>query len=230
MNSQNRIEAIQMNQGDKETLARLESAILGYDAEKAKYATREIIEKQIDPLVVMNYTLVNIARLIGDKFEAGEIFLPHLVLAGDIMSEVSTVLESSMTPEVLNELTGKIVVIGTVEGDIHSIGKNIVAMLMKSNGFKVYDLGVDVKSDTFLEQAEAKGADIIAMSCLLTTTMLYQREIIEELEHQGLRAKYKVIVGGGPVSQNWAEEIGADGFGKDGIEAVRIAKQLMKIG
>jgi len=230
MNPEKRIKEYQLVKGNKEVLDRLQAAIMSYDAEKAKNLTREIIERKIDPLAVMNYAIANSARVLGEKFESGEIFLPHLVLAGDIMSEVSAILESSMTLKESKKLAGKIVVIGTVKGDIHSIGKNIVAMLMKANGFKIYDLGVDVKSEVFIREAQAHQADIIALSCLLTTTMPYQKEVIEELNNLNLRDKYKVVVGGGPISQEWADEIGADGFGKDAIEAVKVAKQILGIG
>jgi len=226
MNPKERVEVYQGREEEKELLDRLQNVIMSYDAEKAKVLTQEIIKKNIDPLDVMNYAIANSARLLGDKFERGEIFLPHLVLAGGIMSETSGMLESALTPEESKKSARKIVVIGTVEGDIHSIGKNIVAMLMKANGFKVYDLGVDVKSDVFVEQAKTRNADIIAMSVLLTTTMPYQREVIEELERLNLRDKFKVMVGGGPVTQEWAKEIRADGYGRDGIEAVEVAKQL----
>jgi len=229
MNSGKRIEEYQWARGSRELLDRLQDAILSYNDEEAKILTRKIIEKKVDPLVVMNYAIANTTRLLGDKFESGEIFLPHLVLAGNIISEVSEVLQSALTLEKAKELAGKIVVIGTVEGDIHSIGKNIVAMLMQANGFKVYDLGVDVKSDVFIEQAKTKNADIIAISSLLTTTMPYQREIIEDLSSLNLRNKFKVMVGGGPITQEWADEIGADGYGKDAVEAVNIAKQLVGI-
>lgn len=229
MNAEKRIEEYQLARGDKELLDRLQPLIMSYDAEKVKLLVQEIIGRKIDPLVVMNYAIANVAKVVGEKFESGEIFLPHLVLAGDIMSEVSAMLESSMTAEESKKLAGKIVIIGTVEGDIHSIGKNIVAMLMKANGYKVYDLGVDVKSEVFIKQAEANNADIIALSCLLTTTMPYQREVIEELEHLSLRDRFKVMVGGGPITQEWADQIGADGFGKDAVDAVKVAKQLIKI-
>ena len=187
------------------------------------------MEKKIDPLIVMNYAIANSARVLGDKFESGEIFLPHLVLGGDIMSEVSDILQSALTLEESSKLAIKTIVIGTVQGDIHTIGKNIVAMLMKASGFKVYDLGTSVKSDVFIEQAKARNADIIALSSLLTTTMPYQKELIEKLKFLNLRDKFKVVVGGGPISQEWANEIGADGYGKDAVEGVRVAKRLMKI-
>lgn len=227
MDSTKGAQEYQWREEEKELLDRLKDVIMSYDAEKAKTLAREIIKKNMNPLGVMNDGISESARLLGDKFESGEIFLPHLVLAGDIMSEVSGMLESALTPTDLEALARKTVVIGTVEGDVHSIGKNIVAMLIKANGFKVYDLGVDVKSDVFVEQAKTRNADFVAMSCLLTTTMPYQREVIEELERLSLRDRLKVMVGGGPVTQEWAKEIGADGYGKDAVEAVEIIKQLM---
>lgn len=213
---------------DKKLLDELENAILSYEAEKAKHSVRDIIEKGIDPISVMNYTIANIARIIGDKFEKGEIFLPHLVFVGDILSEVSEILESNLSSEESKEFSGKTIVIGTVEGDIHSIGKNIVAMMLKANGFKAFDLGVDVKSDKFIEQAKEKNSQIIAMSSLLTTTMPYQKEVVEELKRLGCRNLFKVVVGGGPITKEWADEIGADEYGEDAIDAIDICKKLVK--
>jgi len=228
MDLEKKTEGYHLEGKDKELLDRLRTMILSYDAEEAKKITQEIMEKKIDPLLVMNCTIANVARIVGDKFESGEIFLPHLVMAGDIMSEISAMFESSLSLDRFKELAMKVVVIGTVESDVHSIGKNIVAMLMKANGFKVHDLGVDVKSHVFIEQAKAKNADIIAMSSLLTTTMPYQRQVMEDLQALNLRDKFKVIVGGGPITQEWANEIGADGYGGDAVEGVKVAKQLMK--
>jgi methylmalonyl-CoA mutase cobalamin-binding domain/chain len=120
-------------------------------------------------------------------------------------------------------------VIGTVEADMHSVGKNIVAMMLRTSGFEVHDLGVDVKSASFVSRAREMKADIIALSSLMTTTRPYQREVIEELESLGLREGFKVIVGGGPVNEAWAEEIKADGYGKDAVEAVETVRKLMGI-
>jgi methylmalonyl-CoA mutase cobalamin-binding domain/chain len=120
-------------------------------------------------------------------------------------------------------------VIGTVEADMHSVGKNIVAMMLRTSGFEVHDLGVDVKSAAFVSRAREMKADIIALSSLMTTTRPYQREVIEELESLGLREGFKVIVGGGPVNEAWAEEIKADGYGKDAVEAVETVRKLMGI-
>lgn len=216
-------------QGEKDLLERLQNAILSYETEEAKKIAKEIVERKVNPLKVMSSAVANVARQVGDKFESGQIFLPHLVIAGDIMSEVSTILESSLTVAESEKLAKKIVVIGTVQGDIHSIGKSIVAMLMRANGLKVHDLGVDVRSTAFVEKGEELGADIIAMSCLLTTTMPYQRQVIEELQHRDLRNNFKIMVGGGPVTQEWADEIGADGYGKDAVEAVKVAKSMLGI-
>ena len=227
MNAGNGIGQYGLKEEEKKLLDCLQSAILSYDGKKAQSVTREMMEKKIDPLFVMNYAIANSAKILGDKFESGEIFLPHLVLAGDIMSESSVILETFMTPEKLRKLTTKTIVIGTVQGDIHSIGKNIVAMLMKVNGFTVYDLGIDVKSEVFIREAQAHHADMIALSCLMTATMPYQEEVIEELNTLNLRSKFKVMVGGGPVSEEWANKIGADGFGGDAVEAVKVAQHIL---
>ena len=213
----------------KQLLNRLQEAILGYEEDQAKAITESIISKNIDAILVMNTTIAESARLLGEKYQSGEIFLPHLVMAGDVMSKVSDLLESSLSMEEVGKLAGKTVVIGTVEGDVHSIGKNIVAMLLKANGFKVFDIGVDVKSDEFIRQAQSQQANIIAMSSLLTTTMPFQREIIEMLDSMKLRSNFKVLIGGGPVTQEWADEIHADGYGKDAIDAVAVAKRLLGV-
>ena len=121
----------------------------------------------------------------------------------------------------------KVVVIGTVEADLHSVGKNIVAMMLRTSGFEVHDLGVDVKASTFISRAKETNADIIALSSLLTTTRPYQREVIEELDSLGLRERFKVMVGGGPITLEWAKEIGADGYGTDAMEGLEVAKKLV---
>jgi trimethylamine corrinoid protein len=215
-----------VSQEQVQLLSRLREAILNYEEEKAVQATQEIIEQKIDPLSVMNTTIAQAASLVGEKFDRAEIFLPHLVMAGDIMSKVSDMLEASLSPEQSRELGGKVVVIGTVESDIHSIGKSIVAMLLKANGYKVFDLGVDVKSEQFVQKAQEHKGDVIAMSSLLTTTMPYQKEVIEDLERLKQRDKFKVLVGGGPVTRKWAEDIKADAFGKDAVQAVEVVRRL----
>jgi methylmalonyl-CoA mutase cobalamin-binding domain/chain len=163
-------------------------------------------------------------NVLAAKFEAGEYFLPHLVMAGDAMSAAAEVLEEAIPKESIP--SKKVVVVGTVEADLHSVGKNIVAVMLRAGGFEVHDLGVDVKSSAFVSRARETGADIIALSSLLTTTRPYQREVIEELQSLGIRDRFKVMVGGGPVTADWAKEIGADGYGKDAVEALDVARKL----
>ena len=208
----------------KAALEALSRAILEYDSEAAKKAAQAIIDNKIDPMVAIKEAIGNTSNVLHKKFETGECFLPHLVMAGDAMLAASSILESAMPKD--SALTKKVVVIGTVEADLHSVGKNIVAMMMRSGGFEVHDLGVDVKSSAIIRHAKDVNADIIALSSLLTTTRPYQREVIEELEATGLRDNFKVIVGGGPVTADWAKEIGADGYGTDALEALQVAKKL----
>lgn len=214
------------NQEQERLLAELKTAILDYAEDQADAITDQIIGAGIDPLRVMNQTIAEAARELGDKFESGEIFLPHLVMAGDVMARVSGLLESALEPGSGGPTGARTVVIGTVQSDIHSIGKDIVAMLLKANGFKIVDLGVDVPSLDFVRRAKEESAHIIALSSLLTTTMPFQREVIEILGETGERDNYKVVIGGGPVTGGFADQIGSDGYGRDAVEAVETAKRL----
>jgi len=217
---------VSRSQESEQLLADLKQAILDYAEDQAEEITRKIIEAKIDPLQVMNQTIADASRELGDKFESGEIFLPHLVMAGDAMARVSELLESTLETGSIEQMGVKTIVIGTVQSDVHSIGKDIVAMLLKANGFKTVDLGVDVPCEDFIRQAKTQAADVIALSSLLTTTMPFQREVIQILEAMEERGNYKVLIGGGPVTGGWAEEIRADGYGKDAVEAVETAKRL----
>jgi methanogenic corrinoid protein MtbC1 len=217
---------VSTNEDQNQLLSELKTAIMNYEEDQAHEITERIIEAKIDPLQVMNRTIAEAARELGDKFESGEIFLPHLVMAGDVMARVSELLESALEPGSGGLTGGRTVVIGTVQSDIHSIGKDIVAMLLKAGGFKIVDLGVDVPSVDFVRRAKADSAHIIALSSLLTTTMPFQREVIEILGEMGERENFKVLIGGGPVTGGYAEEIGSDGYGKDAVEAVETAKRL----
>jgi len=205
-------------------LLELKEAIIRCDKDEARAAAQRVIDAGIDPVYAMQKVISESAVIIGEKFDSGEYFLPHLVMAGDAMMEASTVLESALP----TENTGKkyTIVLATVEADMHSVGKNIVGMMLKASGFVVHDLGVDVKSSDIISKAIELKADFIALSSLLTTTMPYQREVIDELKARGIRDQFKVVVGGGPVRQEWADQIGADGYGKDAIEAVKVFKRL----
>jgi len=204
----------------------LREAVLSYDLDTLVNAVRKSLGKGLSAVDVVN-ALTVVLREIGDKFQAGDLFLAELVaIAENVKTAISEVLE----PE-LRKIGGERkslgkVVIGTVHGDIHDIGKNIVASMLFAAGFEVYDLGKDVPVEEFIRKTREVNADIIAMSALLSTTLPIQREVIERLGREGLRDRVKVMVGGAPVTKEWAEEIGADGYGEDAIEAVKVAKTL----
>ena len=219
------MEISDLSQEHKDLLDSLKDAIVVLDEEKAKEVAENIINEKINPTLAIKYSIANAAIKVGEKFDSGEYYLPHLVMAGDLMEAVSAILEKNISAEQIERK--KIIVIGTVQADMHSVGKNIVSTMLKAGGFEVHDMGVDVPSMSFIEKAKEVRADILALSSLLTTTMPYQREVIEDLASMGIRDQFKVMVGGGPVTKAYAEEIGADGYGKDAIEALEEAKKLL---
>lgn len=202
-------------------------SIIDGDPDLAADLARKAIELGIDPLEAINKGFVPGVDYVGEQYGKGEMFLPDLVLAGEAMKAAIAILEPEITRRGGERQTLGTVVIGTVEGDIHDIGKTLVATMLSVGGFRVYDLGVDVPVKTFVEKAREVNADIVGMSALLTTTMVRQRDVIEALEDAGLRPKVKVMVGGAPVTRTWAQEIGADGYSEDAIGAVAVAKQLV---
>jgi corrinoid protein of di/trimethylamine methyltransferase len=213
---------------EQEILKRLSDAVLQFDSEAAADAARASVAAHIDPVKAIEGGLAVGLRVIGDKFEAGELWLPHLILGAEAMEAAIKVLEEHMPKGALESTSRGTVVIGTVEGDIHDLGLRIVASMLRANGFKVYDLGCNARSLDLIQKAKEVDADIIAASSLMTTTMPFMRDLIEALESAGLRDRFKVLVGGGPVSKEWAKAIGADGYGKDASEAVKAAKQLVQ--
>ena len=210
---------------ERTLLDSLRDAIVALDEEQAMAVAEKVVASGIDPRMAIRYAIADAARIVGEKFEAGDYFLPQLVISGDLMDVVTKVFERNMPKTEVEQK--KIIVIGTVQGDVHSIGKSIVATMLKSVGFQVIDLGVDVPSATFIEKAKDLKADMIALSSLLTTTMPYQREVIDDLVSMELRGRFKVMIGGGPVTKSYADEIGADGYGRDAFEAVDVAKRLL---
>jgi len=207
----------------------LRDQLLTFDADKFVETVKKSVDQGHDPIEVVN-ALTEVLQEIGKKFESGEIFLVHLVQAGDAARRATVeVLEPLIKKSSgKRETLGK-VLIGTVAGDIHDIGKNIVAMMLFTAGFEVYDIGKDIPTEDFVKKTREYNADIVALSALLTTTLPVQREVIQALKETDLRQKVKVLVGGAPATAKWAEEAGADGYGEDAIEAVRIAKKLMGI-
>jgi len=209
----------------EEVLTRLREALLTYDKEATENVAKKALETGIPPLEAIDF-LTKTAQEIGEKFSKFEIFLPDLMMAADALTAGMNVLMAKI-PKEKAERMGT-VVIGTVKGDIHEIGKNIVATMFRASGFDVYDIGKDVDASVFAEAAEKNKADIVATSALMTTTMPMQKEIIDYFKALGIREKYIIIVGGGPVTQEYAEEIGADGYAPDPAEAVKVAKKLLE--
>jgi corrinoid protein of di/trimethylamine methyltransferase len=204
----------------------LREAVLSYDLDTLVNAVKKSLGKGLSAVDVVN-ALTIVLREVGDKFQAGDLFLAELVaIAENVKTAISEVLEPELRKVGGERKSLGKVVIGTVHGDIHDIGKNIVASMLFAAGFEVYDLGKDVPVEEFIRKTREVNADIIAMSALLSTTLPVQREVIERLGREGLRDKVKVMVGGAPVTKEWAEEIGADGYGEDAIEAVKVAKTL----
>jgi trimethylamine corrinoid protein len=200
-------------------------SIVSPDLKKAEEIAKKAIDEGIDPLEIMNKGFrVGITK-IGEQFDRGEIFLPELIQSAEVMKSVSEIIIAAL-PEDSKEKRG-MVLIGTVQGDIHDIGKILVGSLLKANGFDVYDIGHDISVETFIEKAQELNADIIGTSALLTTTMKYQKDLEEELKRRNLRDKFKTIVGGAPVTQRWADRIGADAYGEDATDAVRKAFKLL---
>lgn len=195
-------------------------------AKNVKELVRQALDEGIDPKVILNEGLLSGMLIVGKKFKNNEVFVPEVLITARAMNAGLTVLEPKLV-EVGNESIGKAVV-GTVKGDLHDIGKNLVIMMLKGAGFETYDIGVDVEADAFISKAEEVGADIICMSALLTTTMIYMQECIDKLKESNLREKYIVMVGGAPVNENFAEQIGADYYTPDAATAADVAKAAVQ--
>jgi len=200
-------------------------AIVNGEAGRATDAAKRGLDEGIDPLVLMDKGFIPGINKVGDLFETGRLFLPALIYSATAMEKATEIINAAIPTG--KELVSAKVLIGTVEGDVHDIGKTIVVALFKANGFEVVDLGRDVPITRFIDEAEKNGADIIGSSTLLTTTMVVQKELEEELKKAGLRDKYKTIVGGAPVTQRWADRIGADAYAQDASDGVKKVKELM---
>jgi trimethylamine corrinoid protein len=201
-------------------------AILKGDAVKAAEVAKQGIEEGIDPVVLLNSGFIPGIQKVGELFGTGKLFLPELMLSSGAMQAATDIINEKI-PGGSGKEKGRFL-IGTVQGDVHDIGKTIVVSLLKANGFEVKDLGRDVPVDRFINEAEKWRADIIGTSALLTTTMEQQKLLELALQKAGLREKYKTIVGGAPVTQRWAKRIGADAFAENATEGVRLAAVLMQ--
>ncbi len=210
-----------------ELLESMKQSIIDGDPDRARELSQRGLSEGLSPFEAINKGFVLGLQAVGAQFEEGEMFLPDLVLAGEAMKAATAMLEPAIHKSGKSRETLGKVVLGTVKGDIHEIGKTLVGTMLSANGFEVFDLGVDVPFESFALKAKEIDADIIGVSALLTTTMTGQKGIVEAIERHGLRPKVKIIVGGAPVTQDWADAIGADGFGKDAVGAVALAKTLM---
>jgi len=213
--------------GKNDLLNKLQLAIIKGDEGRAKKAAQACLEAGIDPLKAVEHGLREGLRIVGQKFERLEVFLPEMIMAADAGNAVMEVLEPAIAESGRQAESPGTVIIGTAKGDIHTIGKNILAMLLRLAGFKVHDLGEDVAATTFLEEARRLKADIIAISALMTSTMPGQRDVINLLKDVGERDRYAVMVGGAPVTQDWANQIGADGYSETASGGVALAFKLI---
>jgi len=210
----------------KEMLLRLSDCVVNFDLEGVKAAALKAIKAGISPYEAAMEGMSNGIEKVGELYERGEYFVGELIMAGETMEEGLIVLRPFMEKGDIKPIGT--VVLGTVKEDLHDIGKNIVSILFEASGFKVVDLGVDVNGQDFARAVKETGADIVAVSTLLTTTMQNMKQIVEELERTGLRDKVKVIVGGAPVTEKFSKEISADAYANDAVKGVEICKKWMK--
>lgn len=205
----------------------LKSTLLKLEEEACLSAVNEAIKLNLSPEEVLQNGLAEGIKSVGDLFEKGEYFLADMLVAADIMNKAFGILEPKIKEAIAKTGTKGTVVMGTVKGDIHDIGKTIVVALLRSAGFTVHDLGMDVPPVKFVEKAKEMNANLVASSSLLTTTRLQQRVIEQELEKAGIRGQVKTMIGGLAASQEWADEIGADGYSEDAFGAVEKALDLI---
>jgi 5-methyltetrahydrofolate--homocysteine methyltransferase len=206
-------------------LQALTEAVIKGDEDKIKLLILELLNAGTPAKEIMGDGLIAGMNIVGNKMETEEMFIPEVLMSAKAMSSGVEILKPQLTDE--EKAASGIMILGTVQGDLHDIGKNLVKMLMEGAGFSVIDLGTDVAPAAFVDAIKEHNADIVGMSALLTTTMPKMRETLEAIEKAGIRDQVKVVVGGAPVTENYADEIGADGYGYDAGSAVRIAKAYM---
>jgi corrinoid protein of di/trimethylamine methyltransferase len=211
----------------QDLLKNITASVVDGDRESTVSLTRQALIAGHEPMAILDDGLIPGMRIVGDRFTTGEYFLPNLIISAACMKQAMQVLEPELRARHQAARSLGRVVIGTVRGDIHEIGKTLVGTMLSANGFEVHDLGVDVPVEQFVAAAREHNADIVGLSALLTTTMGVQRHVIDALTAAGLRDHVKVMVGGAPVSRSWADEIGADGYAEDAVGAVEVAKRLM---
>jgi len=212
----------------EETFIAMQQSIVDGAPDTASELAQRAMAEGVAPLDAINLGFVPGMRTVGELFGQGRMFLPDMMASAEAMRAAMAVLDPELKKQGAERPTAGVVVLGTTRGDIHEIGKILVGTLLTANGFQVHDLGVDVSGEKFAAKARELKADIVGVSALLTTTMRNQRTVVEALEKEGLRSQVKVMVGGAPVTRRWAEEIGADGYAKDAMSAVTLARNLMQ--
>lgn len=222
---QNETIHVQTSQQEDEELKPLFDAIVGGKLEPAVEVTKKAIEKGVPPQDIINNYMIKAMGEIGERFQNGKAFVPQLLMAGRAMKGALELLKPLLQGNA-SATIGR-VVIGTVKGDLHDIGKNLVASMLEGSGFEVINIGIDVPADKFVQAVQENHADILCMSALLTTTMTYMKDVIAAVDAAGIRDKVKIMVGGAPVNQAFADEIGADGYSDNANSAVKVAKQLI---
>ena len=208
-------------------LQALAQNVIDGEADTVRRLAEQSLEMGIEPLEAINSGLIPGITEVGARFERHEFFLPELIMAADAMKKAMPLLEQAITSRGGKRETLATVVLGTVKGDIHDIGKSIVGAILSAHGFDVIDLGVDVPADRFLGEVEKHNARVLAMSALLPTTMPYMKHVIDASAQRGLRSQLKVIVGGSPVTSAYAQQIGADGYADDAVSAVRVLREML---
>ncbi len=211
----------------EELFAQMRQAVIDGDSAASAALAEQALADNVPPLDAIEKGFVPGLTLVGEQFGAGDLFLPDMMLAARAMQKAIAILEPEMKRQSTQRHVVGRVVLGTVKGDIHEIGKNLVGMMLATSGFEVHDLGVDVAPERFVSAAHEHNADIVGVSALLTTTMAGQRTVVEQIEAAGLRPKCRVVVGGAPASSTWASEIGADGYSEDAIGAVALIRGLV---
>ncbi len=210
-----------------ELFAAMRKSIIDGAPDVAAKLAKQSIEEGVNPLDSINQGYVEGITYVGEKYGCREMFLPDMLASAEAMKAAVGVLEPEMKKTgAQREMLGK-VVLGTAKGDIHDIGKNLVATMLSASGFEVFDIGINVPTDQFIAKAKAVDADIIGVSALLTTTMMGQKAVIEAMKKEGLHPKVKVIIGGAAVTPKWATDIGADGYARSAMDAVDLAKKLV---
>lgn len=208
----------------------LSNSVLTFESDEVKKTTQKALEKGIDPIDIIEKGFTKALKIVGDEYEKGEFFLMELIAAADCVKKV---LDEILNPLILNKKNRRktlgVIVLGTVKGDIHEIGKNIIASFLFAAGFDVHNIGTDVSVETFVEKAREVNADVVGASALLSTTLPEQEKIVEAFKSAGLRDKIKLIFGGSPVTEQWVNDIEGDGFAGTPLEAVKLVKRLLNI-